>query len=249
MKENAAPLWAIHALADNEEQIARTLGANLLPIGLTDEIGCGGMGCVWHTLKKGVVFKLSTAEEEFLFAQAVMGMDRPLPGFARFYGAVELGQPAELSTGSRMQAFGIWREWADATARDSLREGDLAKFDALSTAYNAAVLDFSNHNWAWPSPGRLRDAALELSRGQVEQDARSGFVHPTYTGPQLLVALGWIEDLIREIQPLRHVGAALAHMRKQRMLLHDVNEDNVGMFRRGGRKVYAIYDAHLIDER
>lgn len=248
MRQNAAPLWAIHALADNEAQIAAELGAQLLPIGLTQEVGCGGIGCVWHTAKEGVVFKLTTEAEEYELALAVMNMSRPPAGIARFYGAVELQRTAELD-GVEYTVYGLWREWADSTARESLPAPDLATLDGLSEAYNTAVVDFSNQNRPWPSGAQIRDAARELSRAGTEQDARSGFVHPTYTVPELYVTMHWIEDMLKRVPSLRAIAMALRYFRVRQMLLVDVDEGNVGRFRRGSRSVYAIFDAHLFDYR
>lgn len=250
MRDNAPPAWAIHALADNEPQLEAEVGPSMLPIGLTEEIGCGGIGCVWHTLKPDVVFKLTTEEDEYGLAIAVMNMARPPRGVVRFYGAIELEQGADIA-GMQFKAWGLWREWVESTARQSLAAAQLNRLDALTTAYNQAVSDFmhsAHGEQAWPTVEQIRKAARAMSRDLVKQDASVGYVHPSYTNPERYVAMDWIEAMMAATE-VRSVALALTYFRKRRMLLHDVNEDNVGLVRRGGKPTYAIFDAHLIDYR
>ena len=246
MRGNTPPSWAIKAIGDNAEQIQALVPPSMLPIDLTEEIACGGVGCAWHTLNKQIVFKVTSEREEYEFAIAAMQMPRAPRGVVKFYEAVELDTQGSDEDGT-WNVFAIWREWVEDTGDRLLSARAGHEFESVTNAYNMAVTDFTYTECPWPTVDDIRQAARRLSRSLVKEDALSSHV-AQYDGPELYVVMDWIEEMIINSE-LRAVGQALRYFRQRRMLLYDVNETNVGTVRRGAKEIYAIFDAHMVDFR
>jgi hypothetical protein len=166
------PPWTTQLLAKHLEKLEEECPSKWLPklkhvhshysnvIGKYREYGCGAYGCVFPTLDKDVVLKVTTDDSEFEFANDING-DLPVAVCVDYHLVAEL---PEKHKGSKV--YLLWRDSADRVGEldkvisEAGRDGDAA--EAAVTAQHAAAQDATNMIWA------KKDATSQIEAWKVK---------------------------------------------------------------------------------
>lgn len=247
------PPWSNRLLADNWDEIVRTVGAGCAPKIKRGrplravEYGTGKYGVVIPSNRPGIVIKITSDNTEARFVEAMLRLPHQPPGVIQYHALYKLGVRRYVKRG-RIKTDPVYIIWRDEAYRigcwrnhKGARKLATYLHAYMEYAYPAARI-------IWDSQRDIRHSAMRLRRSKYpkrsvdrqhinERKIKAEIRKHHSSADRLAYCISYAESISYRLAVDgfgKEIGALLYDMIRHGVLMADVHSNNIGYNRKKG---------------